>query len=281
MLIILEKKKEYKNHIDLLKSKGEIISLVPTMGNLHDGHISLIEIAKKHSSKVITTIFVNPLQFGKDEDFVTYPRTIKKDISKLKKINCDILFAPKDKEEVFDNLDNLEYLKAGPKGDILCGKIRPGHFDGVLKVVYMLFKLTQPDLSVFGLKDFQQLYLIKQMAKEYFPKLKIISAPTVRSKKGLALSSRNSYLDATSSKIAPLFYKILLDGINNLKNSKNIEESINNITKALEKNNFLVNYVSLLTTELEKLKPNTNEKKILLSSVKLGQTRLIDNIELN
>tara|TARA_X000000950_G_scaffold172347_1_gene209906 strand:- start:282 stop:1124 length:843 start_codon:yes stop_codon:yes gene_type:complete len=280
-LIILDTKEDYENHVNLLKSKGEIISLVPTMGNLHDGHLSLVEIAKKSSSKVITTIFINPLQFGKDEDFALYPRTMKQDINKLKKINCDILFAPKSKNEVFDNFDDLKNLKAGPKGNILCGKIRPGHFDGVLKVVYMLFQLTQPNLSVFGLKDFQQLYLIKQMAKIYFPKLNIISAPTIRTKNGIALSSRNSYLDKEAIKTAPLFYKILADGINNLNNSNNVEKTVKYITANLEKNRFIVNYVSFLTTELEKLKLNTSERKILLSSVKLGQTRLIDNIEFN
>ena len=278
-MIILDTKKDYKNHINLLKSNGEIISLVPTMGNLHDGHLSLVEIAKKNSSKVITTIFVNPLQFGKNEDFASYPRTMKQDISKLKNLNCDILFAPKTKNEVFNNIDNLKNLEAGPKGNILCGKIRPGHFDGVLKVIYMLFQLTQPDLSVFGLKDFQQLYLIKQMAKIYFPKLKIISAPTIRTKNGLALSSRNSYLDKKSMKIAPVFYKILLDGVINLKNSNDVEKTVNYIKTNLEKNSFLVNYVSFLTTKLEKIKLNTPDKKILLSSVKLGQTRLIDNVE--
>ena len=278
-MIILDTKKDYKNHVNLLKSNGEIISLVPTMGNLHDGHLSLVEIAKKNSSKVITTIFVNPLQFGKNEDFASYPRTMNQDISKLKKLNCDILFAPKTKNEVFNNIDNLKNLEAGPKGNILCGKIRPGHFDGVLKVIYMLFQLTQPDLSVFGLKDFQQLYLIKQMAKIYFPKLKIISAPTIRTKNGLALSSRNSYLDNKSMKIAPVFYKILLDGVINLKNSNDIEKTVNYIKTNLEKNSFLVNYVSFLTTKLEKIKLNTPDKKILLSSVKLGQTRLIDNVE--
>ncbi len=280
-MIILETKKDYENHIELLKSKGEIISLVPTMGNLHNGHLSLVKIAKKNSSIVITTIFINPLQFRKNEDFSSYPRTISQDISKLKKINCDVLFVPKSENEVFNNIDDLKNLKAGPKGNILCGKIRPGHFDGVLKVVYMLFKLTQPDLSVFGLKDFQQLYLIKQMTKKYFPKLKIISAPTIRNKNGLALSSRNLYLDKKLIKIAPLFYKILLDGINDLNNTNNIEKTIRYITDNLEKNKFLVNYVSFLTTELEKLKPNISENKILLSSVKLGQTRLIDNIEFN
>ena len=278
-MIILDTKKDYKNHINLLKSNGEIISLVPTMGNLHDGHLSLVEIAKKNSSKVITTIFVNPLQFGKNEDFASYPRTMNQDINKLKKLNCDILFAPKTKNEVFNNIDNLKNLEAGPKGNILCGKIRPGHFDGVLKVVYMLFQLTQPDFSVFGLKDFQQLYLIKQMAKIYFPKLKIISAPTIRTKNGLALSSRNSYLDKKSMKIAPVFYKILLDGVINLKNSNDVEKTVNYIKTNLEKNSFLVNYVSFLTTKLEKIKLNTPDKKILLSSVKLGQTRLIDNVE--
>ncbi len=249
------------------------------MGNLHKGHLSLVEIAKKKSSKVITTIFVNPLQFGKDEDFDSYPRTMKQDISNLNKINCDVLFAPKNKNEVFNNIENLKNLKSGPKGNILCGENRPGHFDGVLKVVYTLFQLTYPDLSVFGLKDFQQLYLIKQMAKIHFPKLKIIAAPTIRDKNGLALSSRNSYLDKTSIKVAPMFYKILLDGINNLKISNNVEEAVKYITANLEKNNFIVNYVSFLTLELEKLKLDNPERKILLSSVKLGQTRLIDNIE--
>ncbi len=278
-MIILDTKKDYKNHVNLLKSNGEIISLVPTMGNLHDGHLSLVEIAKKNSSKVITTIFVNPLQFGKKEDFASYPRTMNQDISKLKKLNCDILFAPKTKNEVFNKIDNLKNLEAGPKGNILCGKIRPGHFDGVLKVIYMLFQLTKPDLSVFGLKDFQQLYLIKQMAKIYFPKLNIISAPTIRTKNGLALSSRNSYLDKKSMEIAPVFYKILLDGVINLKNSNDVEKTVNYIKTNLEKNSFLVNYVSFLTTKLEKIKLNTPDKKILLSSVKLGQTRLIDNVE--
>jgi len=278
-LIILDTKEDYENYVNLLKSKGEIISLVPTMGNLHDGHLSLVEIAKKMSSKVITTIFINPLQFGKNEDFLSYPRTMDQDIDSLKKHNCDILFAPKSKNEIFNKFDDLKNLKAGPKGNILCGKIRPGHFDGVLKVVYTLFQLTHPDLSVFGLKDFQQLYLIKQMAKIHFPKLKIIDAPTIRDKNGLALSSRNSYLDKTSIKVAPMFYKILLDGVNNLKISNNVEETVKYISSNLEKNNFLVNYVSFLTSELEKLKLDTPQRKILLSSVKLGQTRLIDNIE--
>ena len=278
-MIILNTKKDYIDHINFLKSKGEVISLVPTMGNLHKGHLSLVEIAKKKSNKVITTIFINPLQFGKDEDFDSYPRTMNQDISNLNKINCDVLFAPKNKNEVFNNIGNLKNVKSGPKGNILCGKNRPGHFDGVLKVVYTLFQLTHPDLSVFGLKDFQQLYLIKQMAKIHFPKLKIIAAPTIRDKNGLALSSRNSYLDKTSIKVAPMFYKILLDGVNNLKISNNVEETIKYIIANLEKKNFLVNYVSFLTSELEKLKLDTPQRKILLSSVKLGQTRLIDNIE--
>ena len=278
-MIILNTKKDYIDHVNFLKSKGEVISLVPTMGNLHKGHLSLVEIAKKKSNKVITTIFINPLQFGKDEDFDSYPRTMNQDISNLNKINCDVLFAPKNKNEVFNNIENLKNVNSGPKGNILCGKNRPGHFDGVLKVVYTLFQLTDPDLSVFGLKDFQQLYLIKQMAKIYFPKLKIIAAPTIRDKNGLALSSRNSYLDKTSIKVAPMFYKILLDGVNNLKISNNVEETVKYITANLEKNNFLVNYVSFLTSELEKLKLDTPQRKILLSSVKLGQTRLIDNIE--
>tara|TARA_E500000178_G_C16994721_1_gene742562 strand:+ start:69 stop:911 length:843 start_codon:yes stop_codon:yes gene_type:complete len=278
-LIILNKKEDYKDHINLLKSNGETISLVPTMGNLHKGHLSLLEIAQKNSSKTVTSIFVNPLQFNKNEDFNIYPRTFEQDVLKLKKANCDILFAPMNQKEIFSNLESIHHIKAGPKGNILCGKSRPGHFDGVLKVVYSLFELSKPNIAVFGLKDYQQLFLIKQMAAKHFSTIKILSGSTIRDKNGLAFSSRNSYLDQEKKMIAPTFYEILKNGVDFLNKTKDVELSVKKIINLLENKNFVVDYVSFLTNELNKLKFEANEKKLLLSSVRLGSTKLIDNIE--
>ena len=278
-MIILNKKEDYKDHINLLKSNGETISLVPTMGNLHKGHLSLLEIAQKNSSKTVTSIFVNPLQFNKNEDFDIYPRTFEQDVLKLKKANCDILFAPMNQKEIFSNLESIHHIKAGPKGNILCGKSRPGHFDGVLKVVYSLFELSKPNIAVFGLKDYQQLFLIKKMAAKHFSTIKILSGSTIRDENGLALSSRNSYLDKEKKMIAPTFYEILKNGVDFLNKTKDVELSVKKIINLLENKNFVVDYVSFLTNELNKLKFEANEKKLLLSSVRLGSTKLIDNIE--
>ena len=151
-MVVIDNKKDLKDKLNLLYKKNEVISLVPTMGNLHDGHLSLLKIAKKNSTKSVVTIFINPLQFGKNEDFDRYPRTIENDINILKLAACDILYFPKNKNEVFDNKFNINHLNSGKKGNILCGKSRKGHFDGVLKVVYTLFRLIRPNIAVFGKK---------------------------------------------------------------------------------------------------------------------------------
>jgi len=193
MVITRTREELYKTLEEFSKNPGKL-ALIPTMGNLHDGHISLVKLAKLKASKTITTIFVNPLQFGKNEDFKKYPRTEKLDIEKLKKENCDILFIPKNGNEVFSKFDKIKKLDSGQLGSELCGKIRPGHFDGVLTVVNKLFELINPDIAVFGAKDYQQKILIKQMAKSLHPQITLIKAPIIRSKNGVALSSRNNYL---------------------------------------------------------------------------------------
>ena len=280
-LVVIDNKKDLRNKLNFIYMKNEVLSLVPTMGNLHNGHLSLLKIAKKNSTTSIVTIFVNPLQFGKNEDFDQYPRTIVKDINILKHAGCDILYLPKNKYEVFDNRLNIDHLHSGKKGNILCGKIRKGHFDGVLKVVYTLFKLIKPNVAVFGNKDYQQLYLIENMSNKYFKNLKILRGETIRDKNGLALSSRNSYLNKNQMAKAPLFYKFLKKGIELVKQSKDQKIVKMNIKQLLEKNDFTVEYLEFLNTNLDifKYSLEINTKKVFLGSVKLGSTKLIDNIE--
>ena len=193
MVITRTREELYKTLEEFSKHPGKL-ALIPTMGNLHDGHLSLIKLAKLKASKIITTIFVNPLQFGKNEDFKKYPRTEKLDIEKLKKEHCDILFIPRSGEEVFSKTEKVKSLDSGSLGSELCGKIRPGHFNGVLTVVNRLFELINPDVAVFGAKDYQQQILIKKMAKSLHPKISLLKAPIIRSTNGVALSSRNNYL---------------------------------------------------------------------------------------
>ena len=173
MVITRTRDELYKTLEEFSKRPGKL-ALIPTMGNLHDGHLSLIKLAKLKASKTITTIFINPLQFGKNEDFKKYPRTEKLDIEKLKKERCDILFIPRNVEEVFSKVEKVETLDSGKLGSELCGKIRPGHFDGVLTVVNRLFELINPDIAVFGAKDYQQQILIRKMAKSLHPKLSLL-----------------------------------------------------------------------------------------------------------
>ena len=213
MVITRTREELYKILEEFSKQPGKL-ALIPTMGNLHDGHLSLIKLARLKASKTITTIFVNPLQFGKNEDFKKYPRTEKLDIEKLKKEGCDILFIPRNVEEVFSKVEKVETLDSGKLGYELCGKIRPGHFDGVLTVVNKFFELINPDIAVFGAKDYQQQILIRKMAKSLHPQLSLLKAPIVRSKNGVAISSRNNYLSEKEFDNAANLFKCLQISVN-------------------------------------------------------------------
>ena len=279
-MIFVQTKKELDEEINFFLKNNEVISLVPTMGNLHKGHFSLIEIAKRNSTKVIVSIFINPLQFGINEDFENYPRTIDKDIKELKKLNCDLLFFPINSTEVFENINNIKLIKSGELGKILCGKNRPGHFDGVLTVVNELFNLIKPNVAVFGKKDYQQQILIKKLARTNFPKLKILTGAIIRDKNGLALSSRNSYLDKNQKIIASYLFKTLKNVTKFYQKEQNLDEIIINITKILLQKNIEIEYLEIRDSQLNKVYNNKTElKKILLSSIKIGNTKLIDNIE--
>ena len=281
-MIFVQTKEKLDEEINFFLKKNEIISIVPTMGNLHKGHLSLIKLAKNYSTKVVVTIFVNPLQFGENEDFKDYPRTIDKDLKKLKKSGCDLLFFPINDKEVFPEKNKISIINSGKLGKILCGKMRPGHFDGVLTVVNQLFTISKPNIAVFGAKDYQQQILIKKMSKNKFPKLKIITGPIVRDTNGLALSSRNNYLNKKEKLIAPYFYKSLKKGVEIFKDTKDINYTINSVRNLLLKKKIEVEYLEIRTRELDKIiNFDLKSKLILLGSIKLGTTKLIDNIDLH
>ena len=279
-MIIAKTKEELDTALKKLSLKPGKLSLIPTMGNLHEGHLSLIQMAKLHSSKTITTIFVNPLQFGKNEDFNEYPRTIETDVEKLNNENCDVLFIPKNKNEMFDDKTKLKQIKSGELGKELCGKIRPDHFDGVLTVVFRMFYIINPDIAIFGAKDYQQQVLIKSMAKLHFPNLEILTAPIVRSSNGVALSSRNNYLSSKELELASNLFKSLQQSISLYKNGISEQEVIKKGIDFLISKKLTPDYYELRDGFLNKIeKKNYNGKKIFLGSIKIGKTRIIDNIE--
>ena len=279
MVITRTREELYKTLEDFSKCKGKL-ALVPTMGNLHDGHLSLIKLAKQKASKIITTIFVNPLQFGKNEDFKKYPRTEKMDIEKLKKEQCDILFIPRNSEEVFLKLEKIKTFDTGNLGSDLCGKIRPGHFDGVLTVVNRLFELISPDLAIFGAKDYQQQILIKNMAKSLHPQISLLKAPIIRSKNGVALSSRNNYLSEKELDIAANLFKCLQNSVHSYMKKKELAEILDNANAFLISKKLIPDYFELRDTELNHIsKDNFEGNKVFLGSVTINNTRLIDNIE--
>ena len=258
---------------ELITKKG--LSLIPTMGNLHNGHLSLIKEAKTYDFKTIVTIFVNPLQFGPNEDFNNYPRTIKSDIEKLENINCDYVFIPQS-----DFAENLEIIKAPSISMELCGKNRPGHFDGVLTIINKIFSLILPAKAFFGLKDYQQFILIKEFAKIKFPDMEIIGLPIIREKDGLAMSSRNNLLTKDERKIAPLIYESLTWIKENINKASN-EDLIKFSSEKLKKNNFEIDYFGFYDTSNLKSIEHCKEKVLIAIAVKIGQVRLIDNIIIN
>ena len=257
-------------------------ALVPTMGNLHSGHINLLKLAIKNNYNPVFSIFVNPLQFGPNEDLESYPRSIERDLEVLKENNCHGVFIPK-QEEILKNIESL----VAPISDKLCGKSRPGHFDGVITIVNRLFEITKPEACVFGAKDFQQQLIIKHLIKQKHRHIKFISAPTERDENGLALSSRNNYLNESEKIEASLIFKFLSSMSFELKllpqtNKKNFLSEMESIQKKyhkkIEEKGFEVDYLELLDPEnLEKFEFNSH-KMLVAIAVFFKKVRLIDNL---
>ncbi|MGP1608058.1 MAG: pantoate--beta-alanine ligase [Moraxella sp.] len=260
--------------------RQQTIALVPTMGNLHDGHVSLVNIAKNHADIVVVSIFVNPTQFGVGEDFDSYPRTLDQDLQKLIQVNCDYIFAP-NIDEIYPVYPPSIQVLSGDITKILCGKTRPTHFDGVGLVVSKLFNIVKPDVAVFGKKDYQQLAIIKQLNQELNFGIQIVDGEIVRADDGLALSSRNGYLTDEQRKIAPILNQslnALSQEIINGFSLDNLPGLTNKYKEKINQSGFVVDYLEILTDKLKT--PNDNDKKlVILVAAYLGKTRLLDNQE--
>jgi len=263
---------------DRLRKEGRVIGLVPTMGALHEGHLSLIQAARKKADRVVVSIFVNPTQFGPAEDFHQYPRDPKGDQEKCKKAGVDILFMPS-VSEMYPK-DHATFVVTERLTDVLCGPFRPRHFRGVTTVVTQLFNIVKPHLAFFGQKDYQQAVVIQQMVKDLHLDVEIVTAPTVRERDGVAMSSRNAYLSTEERQAARGLYRSLLLGQELIKKGEKNPLKIKARMEALIQKEPLarIEYISLChpktLQEIERVKGQT----LMALAVWIGQTRLIDNI---
>ncbi len=266
---------DLKRFLDTCRDNNKTISLVPTMGGLHDGHLKLVDRAKEISDIVVVSIFVNPTQFARGEDFDDYPNTFSSDQRQLELKGVDVLFFPS-REEIYPDGTQNDY-KVGAIGQILCGEFRPTHFDGVAQVVKRFFEIVEPDYSVFGEKDYQQLLIIKSLVENLNFDMTIESVKTQREKDGLAMSTRNQYLSHEDRKKAPNFYLKLNALKNSILDGSTIELAR---MKAIDELNeeFETEYLEVLdANNLTQIETKTKEI-IIISAIRFGGTRLIDNI---
>ena len=261
------------------RSTKKLIGFVPTMGNLHEGHLTLVRAAKKICDVVVVSIFVNPIQFGAGEDFDSYPRTLEQDSRLLADVDCDIIFAPS-VEQMYGTQPRLTNISVGQITDDLCGKSRPGHFDGVAVVVTKLFNIVQPDFAFFGQKDYQQLAVIRQLVQDLNMPLEVIGVPIVRAEDGLALSSRNGYLSEQQRAIAPTIYQLLKQAEQQLHEGQALAQVLENISSQLTQAGFVVDYVEARQTNLQPI-AQFDRNVVLFVAAKLGTTRLIDNLQVD
>lgn len=264
----------------LLLKKKKKLAVVPTMGFLHDGHLSLVKKAKSIADIVIVTIFVNPMQFGQNEDLSKYPRDERGDLAKLKTAKTDYVFIPKNTDMYPDDFQTSVTVKRISKP--LCGQFRPTHFEGVATIVTKLFCITQPDIAVFGKKDYQQFRLIQQLIQDLNLPIKLIGAPTQREKSGLALSSRNSYLSSENKTKAAQIYQALRAVKNACQNGlTDIEAAKKMFGSELDQTAFAIQYAECLDRNtLAELPRIALGKTVMAVAVYLAGTRLIDNIEI-
>ena len=262
------------------RSEGRRVAFVPTMGNLHAGHVSLIEAARRHGDRFVASIFVNPMQFGPNEDFAHYPRTPTQDEHMLAEAGCNLMFMP-DVAEIYPyGSERATRVDVPGLSRILDGEFRPGHFEGVSTIVATLFHIVEPDVAIFGEKDFQQLTVIRRMVSDLCLPVEIIGAPTVRDSDGLAMSSRNQYLSATERTIAPRIYQALQAAAQRLSARDVDFASIERAgVEALTQAGMKPDYFSVRKAQdLSAPAPDTSHL-VVLTAARLGKARLIDNIQ--
>jgi len=272
---------EMKSIAEEYRKNGKRISFVPTMGYLHEGHLSLVDIARKDGDVCVVSIFVNPIQFGPGEDYERYPRDVERDERLLEQRGCDVLFYPSASEMYPE--DFLTRVRVEKLSNILCGKSRPGHFEGVTTVVLKLFNIVKPHVAVFGEKDYQQLVIIKRMVRDLNLDVEIVAGEIIREKDGLAMSSRNVYLDPVERKQATCLFRSMLLAQDMVKagisDTKTIVEAVEGFIKKFDR--ARIDYVKIVHPDtLEELEEIHDRARILLA-VYFGKARLIDNMEID
>jgi pantoate--beta-alanine ligase len=277
-VLIIETLPLLRQHVRRLRQEGKRVALVPTMGNLHDGHMKLVDEARARADVVIASIFVNPMQFDRPDDLVRYPRTLQEDCEKLNKRKVDYVFAPAVEEIYPQGLEGHTFVDVPGLSTMLEGASRPGHFRGVATIVSKLFNLIQPDIACFGEKDFQQLALIRKMVADLGYDIEIVGVPIIRAKDGLALSSRNGYLTAEQRKIAPGLYKVMSRIGEKLQAGERDQEEIIAIAEQeLNEKGFRADDIQIRDADTLLALSETSKRAVILVAAWLGQARLIDN----
>lgn len=277
-MLIIETLPLLRQQIRRLRMEGKRVALVPTMGNLHDGHMKLVDEAKARADVVVVSIFVNPMQFDRPEDLARYPRTLQEDCEKLNKRKVDLVFAPSVKEIYPNGTETHTYVDVPGLSTMLEGASRPGHFRGVSTIVSKLFNLVQPDIACFGEKDFQQLALIRKMVADMGFDIEIIGVPIMRAKDGLALSSRNGYLTAEQRKIAPGLYKVLSSIADKLQaGERDLDEIMAIAGQELNEKGFRADDIQIRDADTLQEVSENSKRAVILVAAWLGDARLIDN----
>ena len=278
-MVIIETIPLLRREIRRWRQEGKRVALVPTMGNLHEGHLTLVEEAKARADIVVVSVFVNPMQFDRPDDLARYPRTLQEDCEKLTRLGVDLVFAPSEKEIYPKGLEQQTYVDVPSLSTMLEGASRPGHFRGVSTIVSKLFNLIQPDIACFGEKDFQQLALIRKMVADLSFDIDIVGVPIIRGQDGLALSSRNGYLTPDERRLAPRLYNIMSHLATQLENGeRNIDELLEQTAGRLREAGlqpdelFVRDADTLLDVNVD------TQTAVILVSAWLGKARLIDNM---
>ena len=277
-MLIIETLPLLRQQIRRLRMEGKRVALVPTMGNLHDGHMKLVDEAKTQADVVVVSIFVNPMQFDRPEDLARYPRTLQEDCEKLNKRKVDLVFAPSVKDIYPNGTETHTYVDVPGLSTMLEGASRPGHFRGVSTIVSKLFNLVQPDIACFGEKDFQQLALIRKMVADMGFDIEIVGVPIMRAKDGLALSSRNGYLTAEQRKIAPGLYKVLSSIADKLQaGERDLDEIVAIAGQELNEKGFRADDIQIRDADTLLEVSENSKRVVILVAAWLGDARLIDN----
>lgn len=270
-----------REQLDQVRRAGKRIALVATMGNLHEGHMQLIRLAKQQADFVVASIFVNPLQFGLNEDWEQYPRTLERDSAMLTAEGCDLLFCPTENDMYPNGMETQTKVEVPTMTNILCGASRPGHFLGVTTVVAKLFNMTQPDIAIFGIKDYQQLTVIRRMVEDLCIPVQLVAAPIARAEDGLALSSRNGYLTAEERPRAVALYQALSRAREALQaGRRDYAQLEKEAQEQLTLAGMRPDYFSIRQAKTLEPATETDSDLVVLGAVYLGKTRLIDNVTL-